>query len=182
MAAAQALEGTLAAYLTLARPDAAAGTRTRLRKAFRRANAKSLGELVTALRGLELTEKENATLNAVSTIFKRRHFIAHQFFRKPSRRGMLQTAEGRATMILEAQRDFTDLRFWTNKLAPFVLMHAVRLGESSDHLREHGEWLKTFVGDLDDLRTEARVAVNVDPTLAVEIAEMMEDIEQRADA
>jgi hypothetical protein len=47
-------------------------------------------------------------------------------------------------------------------------------------LRDHGEWLRTFADDLDDLRTEARVAVNVDPMLAVEIAEIMEDIENRS--
>jgi hypothetical protein len=93
---------------------------------------------------------------------------------------MLQTADGRARMIVEAQRDFTDFRFWTNQLVPFVLMHAVRLGETRGHLREHGEWLRTFADDLDDLRTEARVADNVDPMLAVEIAEIMEDIENRS--
>ena len=85
-------------------------------------------------------------------------------------------------MIVEAQRDITDFRVWSGRLAPFVIRHAVRLGQSSEYLKEHADWLKLVAEDLgdDDLRTEARAAVTLDPMLPLQIAEIMEEIEQQS--
>jgi hypothetical protein len=177
IAYAQALERTLAAYLTLARPEAATATRPQFRRFLRDANAMTLSVLVSALLKCSLPTKETETLSSLSKVFKRRNYIAHHFFRKPSRRAMLATDAGRSKLVLEAKRDIIDFGFWTRVVTPHVLRHAIRLGDRSDHLKAHADWLQTVRGDLDDLRAEARTAVAIDPSLALQIGQIMEEIE-----
>jgi hypothetical protein len=181
LAWAQALERTLAAYLILARPAASTSTREEFRNSIQDLNSKTLSVLVKGLRA-NLSADEVALVDGLGDVTDRRNYIAHHFFRKPSRRALLHTAEGRASMILEAQRDMTDFRVWAGRLAPFVLKHAVRLGNRSEHLREHAEWLDSVAEDFgeDDLRAEARVAVTLDPSLPLQIAELMEEIERQS--
>src|SRR5258708_194122 len=171
---AQALERTLAAYLTLARPEAATATRQKFRRYLRQANQMTLERLVNSLENLSLPVKEAETIRAMGRVLKRRNFMTHHFIRKPSRRLMLATEDGRSRLIVEAKRDIMQIGFWTTTVTRFVLRHAVRLGDRSDHLRAHADWLQTVRGDLDELRAESQTALAVDPSLAVQIGEMME--------
>jgi hypothetical protein len=175
---AQAFERTLAAYLTLARPEAVTATRPQFRRYLRRANAMTMGALINSLEKLALPAIELETLREIGQTLKRRNFVTHHFIRKPSRRLMLVTDEGRAKLVLEAQRDIMNLGFWITTVTRYVVRHAVRLGDRSDHLHAHADWLQTVKEENDDLRIEARTALSVDPSLAIQIGEMMEDIEQ----
>jgi len=178
---AQALERTLAGYLTLARPEAATATRAQFRRYLRQANQMTLDHLVKSLESLSLPTEQAETIHEMAQVLKRRNFMTHHFIRKPSRRLKLATEAGRAELILEAKRDIMQLGFWTTTVTPFVLRHAVRLGDRSDHLRAHADWLQTVRDDLDELRSESQAALAVDPSLAIQIGEMMEDIEQGLD-
>jgi hypothetical protein len=178
---AQAFERTLAAYLTLARPEAATATRRQFPRYLRQANAMTMDALINSLEKLALPAIESATLREIGHTLRRRNFMTHHFIRKPSRRLMLTTDEGRAKLILEAQRDIMDLGFWMTTVTRYVVRHAVRLGDRSDHLRAHSDWLQTLKEENDDLRAQARMALRVGPSLAIQIGEMMEDIEQSLD-
>ncbi len=178
---AQALEQTLAAYLTLARPDSMTITAPRFRKSLVWANTKSLNQLLDELSRRKLSSDEQGTLDLLrdrSDVFIRRDNLAHHFLRRPSRRRLLATPEGRSELVADAQQAAGEFRFWVFTLAPLVAKHAVRVGRESSHLAEHAEWLLSVEETYGPLDVGKLAMAALEPTLALEIAEMMEELEK----
>jgi hypothetical protein len=172
---AQALERTMAAYLTFAWPGNVVATPLEFRAFARQVQDKTAGRLIKDLRKCRLPDDETVMLRSLNRVVNRRDRLAHHFLRHPSDRDQLRTSAGRESLIREARRDADDFRISANHVALIAFEHAVRLNERTQLLRTHSDWIGATQEDIK--RRGGRQAF--DPTLATEIGELVEAIQLR---